>query len=55
MDGLKNASDLGIVLADFAFQFGELLSQFLVRGQKFSQFDKRAHDGDVDLNGSFAS
>ena len=54
MDGLKNASDLGIVLADFAFQFGELMSQFLVRAQKFPQFDKRAHDGDIDLNGALA-
>ena len=54
-DGFEQGTDCGIVTFDALFKVGKLAGEFLMEGQRFAEPDKRAHDGDVDLNRCFAA
>src|ERR1022692_3324959 len=50
-DRLEHDTKMGIVLL---LEVIQLTRQVLVRGEHFPQTDESAHDGDVDLDSSFA-
>jgi len=51
-DGIENGFELGVL---FAFQGIEFSGEFVVRRQHLAEFNKRPHDGDVDLDGAAAA
>ncbi len=53
-DRFEESSDFFIVLFDAALEFGQLVSQFLVRSQKLAQADESADHGNTCLNGNGA-
>ena len=54
-DSFEEGADAGVVVFDFALQFGEFSGEFFVGGEDFAQADEGAHDGDVDEDGAFGA
>jgi hypothetical protein len=51
-DSLKQGADTLIVILNLAFQVNELVCQFLMQRQRFSQTDEDPHYGDVYVGGT---